>query len=1062
MISAGTLLADNSPLWLRKSSISPDGKTVVFGYKGDLYTVSTDGGQAKQITTNPAYDSDPMWTADGKSIVFSSYREKSKDIFVVDANGGSPKRLTTYPGNETPMAVMADGTVIFSANIQQDAQYGDFPGNTQLYAVGMDGGKVRRVTSLPVSALSVNAQGIAVYEDYKGYEDALRKHHTSSVTRDIWKYTPAAGASDFSIDGKGTFTKLSTFVGEDRNPVFAADGDRFYYLSEADGTMNIYESSLSNPSESRQLTFHKGNPARYISASNDGTLVWSYDGELYRLRPGNEAEKIDIQVITDNVENTVQYSTVSSNIKSADLSPNGKEVAVIIRGDVYVTSVDYATTKRITNTPEQERDLSFSPDGREIYYSAERNGHWGIYKTSLTDDRDKGFTYAIKMKEEMVTEAGQTCFQPKVSPDGKWVAFLRNRAEFVVKNLKNGEEKTVLKGTNISYSDGDQSFSWSPDSQYLLCNYQGGGGWNHEDVAMVNIETGEVTNITESGYSDGSFKWALGGKAMTWESDKMGYKSHGSWGAHTDIFIMFFDDQALTKWHRDKEEAEIATLISDEKKKEDKEEKKDSTKKDKVEKLKLNLEDRHDRIYRLTYASGRHGDHYLTKDGKKLYYSAQMGNSMDLCVLDVDKGNTKVLCKGVYGSFMPSKDGNDLFVLSGNGITKVSTMSGEKKPISIAGEYEYKPQGEREYIFNHVWKQVDEKFYDPDIHGIDWEGYRETYAKFLPHINNNFDFQEMLSEMLGELNGSHTGARYYYRGGQSLGSLGVIFDLDYEGEGLKIAEVLPGGAIALADSEIKAGDVIESINGESIGADENWYDIFNRKARKDLILGVSKGGKKAKEVLVTTGAGDSELLYKRWVKQREEMVDRLSGGQIAYVHVEGMDSPSFREVYSKLLGKYRNHKAVIVDTRHNGGGWLHDDLVTLLTGKEYIHFEHRGQFGSVEPFAKWTKPSCVLVGENNYSDASGFPYAYKTLGVGKLIGAPVPGTMTAVWWETQVDPTLVFGIPQVGSIGLKEGRHLENMQIEPDILIYNDPASVIRGEDKQLERAVEEMLNAIK
>lgn len=1058
LLTASAIMAQDSPLWLRRSEISPDGTKIVFNYKGNLYTVEATGGKARQLTSNPAYDSEPMWTKDGESIVFTSYRENSKDIYIMSAEGGAPKRLTTFPGNEKLMTVLDDGKIIFSANIQQDVAYGEFPGNAQLYMIGMDGGKARHITSLPVSEMDVNSKGTVIYEDYKGYEDPYRKHHTSSVTRDIWKYTPSS--EEFGIDGNGTFTKLSTFNGEDRDPVFAADGDTYYYISEKDGSMNIYRSSLSSPETTVQMTFHKGNPVRYVSVAENGTLCYSYDGELYTLKNAGEPVKVDIGIATDDVETKVRYSTVSSNIGSAALSPDGKEIAIIIRGDVYVTSTEYSTTKRITNTPEQERNVSFSEDGRELYYSSERNGHWGVYKTSLTESRDKGFRYAVKMKEEMVTEPGQTCFQPVVSPDGKWLAFLRNRAEIVVKNLKSGKEKSVLSGANISYTDGDQSFSWSPDSHYLLCTYQGGGGWNHEDVAMIDIETGEVTNITESGYSDGDFKWALGGKAMTWESDRMGYKSHGSWGAHTDIFLMFFDGEELSKWSRDKEEGEIASLISGEDDKK-KPEKKDSTKTEKIKKLDLDLVNRHDRIFRLTHTSGQQGDHFLTADGKKLYYSVRLGNSMDLCVTDLEKGDTKTLCKNVYGRFMPSKDGKDLFVLSSGGITKVSTANGNKTPIAISGEYEYRPAAEREYIFSHVWKQVDEKFYDPDIHGIDWDGYKYTYAKFLPHIDNNFDFQEMLSEMLGELNGSHTGARYYYRGGLTLGSLGVLFDNNYEGEGLRIAEVLPGGPVATADHEIKAGDIIESINGEIIPAGSNWYDILTRKARKDLILGVKKNGKKAKEILVKSGSGDSGLMYRRWVKQREDMVEKLSGGRIAYVHVEGMDSPSFREVYSKLLGKYRNHEAVIVDTRNNGGGWLHDDLVTLLSGKEYIHFEHRGQFGSTEPFAKWTKPSCVLIGENNYSDASGFPYAYKTLEVGKLIGAPVPGTMTAVWWETQVDPTLVFGIPQVGSIGLKEGRHLENMQIEPDILVYNDPASVLRGEDKQLEAAVMEMLKTI-
>ena len=225
---------------------------------------------------------------------------------------------------------------------------------------------------------------------------------------------------------------------------------------------------------------------------------------------------------------------------------------------------------------------------------------------------------------------------------------------------------------------------------------------------------------------------------------------------------------------------------------------------------------------------------------------------------------------------------------------------------------------------------------------------------------------------------------------------------------------------------------------------------------------MKKGGKTVDIVLTPGGAADeAELLYKRWVRSREALVEKVSGGRVGYVHVEGMNSASFREVYSKLLGRYRTCDAVVVDIRHNGGGWLHDDLATLLSGKPYVRFQPRGQYIGTEPFNKWTKPSCVLMCEDCYSDASGFPYAYRTLGIGKLIGTPVPGTMTAVWWERQIDATLVFGIPQVGSWGIKEGRYLENMQLEPDVLVANDPAALVRGEDPQLVAAVEEMLKAV-
>lgn len=1064
LATATAMTAQETPMWLRKSAISPDGSKVAFCYKGDIFTVDTKGGRALQITTNQAYDSDPVWTPDGKKIVFSSYRAGSKDIFMTSAEGGVPKRLTDFPGSETPLCVLDGDRVLFQANIQPDATYGGFPGDPQIWQTGPEAGRPRLVTSLPLMAMSVNGSGEVIYEDYKGYEDPLRKHHRSSVTRDIWLYRPSSAQGErFRLTGYGSFTKLTTFNGEDRNPVFGADGKTYYYISEADGTLNVYKSSTDAPEKITQLTRFKDNPVRFLSVASNGTLCFSWNGDLYTLTEGKEPEKINITVAKDETENDVEYLTFSTGASSMAVSPDGKEIAVVIRGDVFVTSAEYKTTKRVTNTPEQERNVCFSKDGRSLYYSSERNGHWGIYKTSLTDKSEKMFTYATKFKEEPVTSEGETCFQPAVSPDGKWLAFLRDRTELVVKSTKDGKEKSLLKGVNYSYSDGDQEFEWSPDSRYLLSTYQGEGGWNNSDIALIDIESGKVTNLTQSGYSDNNFKWALKGKAMVWESDKDGYRSHGSWGAESDIYIMFFNGKEMTKFYQDKEDAEIAKALEDgdksEKKidKEEKKEKKDSVKQaEKPEKLVLDIENRDYRTARLTRFSGRLGDFYLTQDGTKLYYTTRLESSFDLCQMDVKKGSVKVLKKGVRGSLIPSSDDKSLFVFSGGSITKITVASGAMTTISFSGEYEFKPKAEREYIFEHVWKQVNEKFYDPQIHGIDWAGYKKNYERFMPYIANNFDFQDLLSEMLGELNGSHTGARYQSMSRLIMGSLGVLYDQDYEGDGLKVAEVLPGGALNLADSEIKAGDVIESIDGHKIKAGESWFGLLRNKAGKKVAVVVRKG-KKDVELFVEPGYSDYTLMYRRWVKQREDMTDKLSDGKVGYTHVQGMDSPSFRTVYSKLLGKYRAADAAVVDTRHNGGGWLHDDLATFLSGKEYIRFTPRGQYIGSEPYNKWREPSCVLMCEDNYSDACGFPYTYRTLGIGKLIGMPVPGTMTAVWWETQING-MVFGIPQVGSFGLKEGRYLENQQIEPDIKVDNDPASLLRGEDRQLEAAVNEML----
>lgn len=1063
-LSAGFASGQETPKWIRSNSISPDGTKIAFSYKGDIFVVPAAGGRALQITTNPAYDSNPKWTADGKNIVFTSYREKSRDIFITSCEGGTPKRLTFHPGHETLQAVLPDGKVLFTANIQQDVTYDGYPGDAQLYYTDINGARPVRVTSLPLSALTINKNGTILYEDLKGYEDPLRKHHTSAVTRDIWMYKGNDNSGKLSIDENGTFKKLTSYIGEDRNPVFAADGETFYYLSEQNGTtINVFKSSVSAPEKPVQLTFETKNPVRYLSVADNGTLAYSYNGELYTMKEGQEPKKVEITVFSDQDERDIERLTIAAGATSMSVAPSQKEIAIVLRGDVFVTSADYKTTKRITNTATQERNVSFSSDGRTIYYSAERDGHWGIWRSSLVNKEDKYFTYANDFKEELFSDEGETCFQPQVSPDGKYVAFLRDRTELVIKPTKGGKTISLLKDVNYSYSDGDLSFEWSPDSHYLLSSYQANGGWNNVDIALVDIDTKEVTNLTESGYNDGAFRWALGGKAMVWQSDRDGYRSHGSWGAENDVYIMFFDAKAMTEFFRDKEDDEIAKLLTSEDKKaakeEKKDEKKDSTASKKSEKLKLDLANRADRIFRLTSFSGRLGDHYLTEDGKKLFYETRLESGYDLCVKDTKEGNVKVLKKGVAGAIIPSSDGKYIYIASGFGISKIGVNGGETKNISYAGEYEFKPKAEREYIFDHMWKQVKEKFYDPELHGVDWNYYKENYSQFLPYINNNFDFQELLSEILGELNASHTGGRYQYRSGLNMGQLGVLYDEDYAGDGLKVKEVLPDGALSIAYPELKEGDIIASIDGKEIKAGEDWYQLLTGKAGKKTSVIIKKGGKKEVEVFVEPSFSDAGLMYNRWIRQREAKVAELSGGKIGYVHVEGMNSPSFRNVYSKALGKYRTTEALIVDTRHNGGGWLHDDLVTFLTGKAYVEYRPRGRYIGTDPYSKWTKPSCVLTCEDNYSDACGFPYAYQALGIGKIIGAPVPGTMTAVWWENQINSQIIFGIPQVGAWCLKEGQYNENHQVEPDILVYNDPVSVLKGEDKQLEAAVKEMLS---
>jgi tricorn protease len=1068
------VFSQDNPLWLRYPAISPDGKAIVFSFKGDIYSVPSAGGLAMPITLGDSYEYSPVWSRDGKSIAFASDRYGNFDVFIMPSGGGESKRLTFHSNNEIPTTFSANNQEVYFSAFRQDlSSNAQFPISllTELYSVPVNGGRVSQILTTPALNTTLNSNGDKlIYDDIKGYENLWRKHHTSSVTHDIWVYDIKTGK----------YSQITQFPGEDRNPVFDSDDNALYYLSEQNGSFNVFRSSLSDPLKNQQLTSFSKNPVRFLSISRSNLLCFSFNGEIYTMNPSGEAQKVDIKISNDGHGIVNKFVQVNEKITEAKLSPTGKEFAYVFRGEIFVTSTEGGITKRITNTPWQERSINFSPDGRSLVYAAEKDNNWNVYTVSITSKDEPYFCVSTLLKMDPVIATDAEEYQPVFSPDGKEVAYLENRVTLKVINLSTKEVRTILPADkNYSYSDGDQYYQWSPDGKWFLVQFGYPERVMSPEIGLIAADgKGELHNLTLSGYNDYLPKWLMDGKMMIWGSDREGTRQQSGDPISCNVYAMFFSRESLDRFNLSKEEY---SLLKERESKQEKEKKEAEEKtKSAVKKLKIspdvkiekdslkkeiliNWENLTDRKRKLTIHTSPASDWLLSKDGEKLFYLTSFDKGNDLWVTELRTKETKLLTKlGVNNSNMElSRDGKFIFILADGKAMKVEIESGKSEPYKVNGEMLLNQTAERDYIFDHVWRQLKEKFYVENLHGVDWNYYYSEYKRFLPYINNNYDFAEMLSEMLGELNASHTGAGYISSQPNSdqTASLGLLYDYHYKGKGLRIAEIIQNGPLDKALSKIKPGNILESIDGQSVDSID-FYQLLNRKTGNLVLLSVMDPTTNIlfNETVKPVSLGEeNEMLYKRWVKNRRDEVKDLSNGKIGYIHVRAMDDASMRTVFEEALGRNIGMDAIIIDTRFNGGGNIHEQLSDFLSGKKYVDIIPHAQYVGSEPYDKWTKPSIVLIGESNYSDAHLFPVAYKLKGIGKTLGMPIPGTGTFVWWELQIDPTIYFGIP-MGGWRTPDGKFCENNQMEPDIKVRNESEILSLGRDQQIEAAVHELL----
>jgi tricorn protease len=1051
LAASSPVSAQSDALWLRYPAISPDGQHIVFTYRGDLYRVASAGGTAVQLTTHTAHDFMPVWSRDSRQIAFASDRFGNFDIFVMPAVSGEARRLTFHSADEYPYAFSADDRgVIFGAARLDAVTNRLFPTAAQpeLYEVSLAAGRPTQLLTTPAEEVSLSSDGrLLLYQDRPGGENAWRKRQTSAVARDIWLYDMVAG----------THRKLTSFTGEDRNPVLVESDSAFYYLSEESGTFNVHRMPLAGGA-AEQVTSFTGMPVRFLSRALDGTLAFSQDGRIHTLAPGGTPRPVPITIGGDAKANAERVVTFTSGVRELAAAPSGREVAFTYRGDVFVASVDGGTTKQISRTPEVETGVAFSPDGRSIIYASERDGRWGIYEARRSRDSEPYFFASTVVTELPVIVNDRQNFRPSYSPDGTEIAFVEDYSTLRVINLATKQTRTLLTDREIFARGANLHFEWSPDGRWILFDFSV-PGIAPGDVGLVRADGSQpAVNLTRSGFNDRTATWIMGGSAMLWLSNRDGMRALAqSGGSQADAYAMFFTQDAWDRHQLSKEEYALLQELEN------------GTRADSARRrdapVVIDLDGIEHRRARMTIHSSPMSGALVSRDGEMLYYLARFERGLNLWSTNLRTRETKMVLGLNANSASMAWDTaqKQIFLLADGGISKVDPAGAKRETVSIRGEMLVDAAAERAAMFDRVWRRTRDTYYTAGFHGADWDALRPQYEKFLPHIGNSYEFAELLSEMLGELNVSHSGARYSSSNptDDASAALGVFIDYDHSGTGVRIAEVIRGGPLDKAGMDVQAGTVIDAIDGQPIEPDMDYVRLLNRKSGQNVLLTL-RAGRSSRDVVVKpiTPAEENRLVYTRWVRNNREEVERLSGGRLGYVHVPGMNDGAYRSTFEEVMGRYADRDGLVVDARWNGGGDLVADLMMFLSGRQFFDYTTDSRSAGFEPNFRWTRPSVSLVNEAAYSDGHCYAWAYQALGIGPLIGMPVPGTCTFAGWETLQDGVR-WGVPGLGVKDTQSRRYLENWQTEPEYRVRNEFADVARGRDQQLETAVQVLLRLI-
>ena len=1018
VIFGSTVSAQEPIRFARSPAVSPDGKIVAFSYLGDLWTVDVKGGEAQHVTMHEKHDYNPVFSPDGKWLAFSSNRHGQYDVFIVPVKGGRPKRLTHDSADDHVTGWSPDGQHILFMSARQS----DFPPRIEFYSVSINGGQAKRISAFEGRDATYSPKGDMIAY-VRGPGLWYRKGYLGSSNDDIW-ICNADGSDNRQI----TFHK-----GQDNYPMWAPDGKHLYYVSDcAGGLANLVKLPIDGergellPSKPtpQALTSHKDEFVRRARMSANGeTIVYECGPDIwvYSVKQG-KSRKLNIEVNADDKTNPETFKTFTTGATEFVWSPSEQHVAFVVHGEIFLMGRNGGKARRLTDHPAFDHGIAWAPDGKRILFLSDRNGHEDLYALESNDPEHPDLVHAHQFKVKQITDTPEAEVGVSFAPNGKRVAFVRAGKLITIDPDGTNEKVLVNDGQVFDYE-------WSPDSSWV-CYARMDGSFASE---LFIIPAGGPTaknpprNITRFATYNGGVTWSKSGHKLAFVSQRKG-------NAFSAYVLSLQKPTAA---------ASVFGTSG------------------------IDWENIHLRVKQPAPLTTT--ECAISGDGSKIAFRAIVDDSDDLWLANSDGGTVLRLTTGnlrpthiqwsrLFPSQITFRDGNGNLrgvMTGGTSVVGPTTVNFTAKMVVRQEELFLE-------MFDQSWRALNEAFYDPNFHGANWTQIRAKYRPLVKHCSMKEDLYALVSLMLGELNASHLGI------GGDLGSpeqqtadLGLIFDHQHPGPELKIAEIVKDGPADQRGLNLKPGDFIVRIDGTDLTDKIEVSKLLNDKVGEHVVLYVTAtpDDPKSRRRIEIRGEARPKialLMYERWITKNAQKVAELSNGKLGYIHIANMQEAGLERFVRALYSDNFDKDGIVLDVRYNGGGFTHDQVLNYLTGKEHTIFTHRdGSTGLVlrSYDRKWTKPLVLLINNRSYSDAEIFPHAFRTWGLGKLVGQSTGGFVIGTREVALIDGSK-FRTPRIGVHTIK-GVNMEKVGVVPDITIEPHPDQLARGHDVQLEKAVE-------